>query len=443
MGLWSSLTSFGRREKSDTVGSELFDAYSAMGASSAGLAVTSSTAMQHVAVMSCVSILSEDVAKLPLQIWRRKDDGGKEPAKDHFLYPLLRRPNGWQTRFEFIEMMQAALVLRGNAYAVIIRDGRGVPVSLVPIHPDRVTLFEAPGGEYFFAVSRQGLHESAMLKDFPLLIHSEDMFHLRWLSTWNSLLGVSRIQLMREAVGLSMAQEQHAAYFAANGARPSGALQTDAKLDKEVYDRLTAAIRGDQAGFRNSGKIRIFEQGLKWTQLSMSMVDADFIAARRFSVEDIGRGFRVPLYKLGVPSEGQGTAMIQQDQEYLNNVVSSYCNRWTTRAELTFGLDGEELFLEFDYSHFLKADIKTRFDAYRQAVGGPWMAVNEARKSEGLDAAEGGDTVLQPTNMAQLGFKPSPNAPTSGPGSDQSGVPGAGGDGDPAGASGDSSAPST
>jgi HK97 family phage portal protein len=311
---------------------------------------------------------------------------------------------------------------------VILRNDRGVPTQLVPIHPDHVTLYEAPGLDYFFMVTRQGLHETAVLKDMPLLIAADDMLHIRWLSTWSSLLGSSRIGLMREAVGLAMSQETHQAQFSANGARPSGVLTTDKTLSKDAIDRLVDSWKQDQSGARNSGKTRVLEEGLKWQQLTMTMADAEFIEARRFSVEDIGRGFRVPLYKLGVPSEGQGSAMIQQDQEYLNNVVSGYCNRWTTKLEATF-VEDDDIFVEFDYSHFLKADIQTRFTAYRQSIGGPWMTVNEARRAEGLPDQDGGDTVLQPTNMAPLGWVP-PEKPTAGPGSDTTGVPGNGGDGD-------------
>jgi HK97 family phage portal protein len=442
MGLLGRLANAFRNKSDDAVGSELMEW--GWQRSSAGVHVNSLTALQHVAVMSCVSILSEDVAKLPLEIFRRLDNGGKRPAKDHYLYKLLRRPNAWQTRFEFVEMMQAALVLRSNAYAVILRDGRGNPTGLVPLHPDRVTLFEAPGIDYFFAVTRQGLHETAVLAGMPFLIAAEDMLHIRWLSSWSSLLGTSRIGLIREAVGLAMSQEQHQANFAANGARPSGVMQSDKKLSKEVIDRLIEAWKTDQGGARNSGKTRVLEEGLKWQPLTMSMVDAEFLEARRFSVEDIGRAFRVPLYKLGVPSEGQGTAMIQQDQEYLNNVVSSYCNRWTTKCEMTFGLDeDDDLFLEFDYSHFLKADIQTRFTAYRQAVGGPWMTVDEARRAEGLPITKGGDVVLQAANMVPLGTDlKDMKLGGAGPGSDTTGTPAEGGDGDANRLPGDDPAPS-
>jgi len=444
MGLWNRIASaFGAKSGSiggDPVGSEIFGLDGGWGWASSGIPVNSISAMQQVAVMACTSILSEDVAKLPLQLWRRQDDGGKKLATDHWLSGLLRRPNAWQTRFEFIEMLQAALVLRGNGYAVIVRDWRGTPTSLVPIHPDRVTLYESPDGSIFYFVTRQGLHEMAVLKDLPIMIHSDDILHIKWLSNWNSLLGVSRIGLMREAIGLAMAQEQHAGNFARQAARPSGVLQTDRKLSKEVIDRLLDAWKKDQGGVQNSGKTRVLEEGLKWQALTMSMVDAEFMDQRRFSVEDIARGFRVPLYKIGVPSEGQGTALVQQDQEYLNNVVLGYCGRWTQKLEVTFRIDGD-LFLEFDTSHFLKADIQTRFTAYRQAIGGPFMTPNEARRAEGLPDDPKGDRVLQAVNMMPLGDPlPSKDAPKGGVGSDTSGATGQGGSGDPDNVPGDESA---
>jgi HK97 family phage portal protein len=435
MGLWNRIAGvFAGKSgtgSDDPVGSELWGSNFGGGWSSSGIPVNSISAMQQVAVMACTSILAEDVAKLPLQLWERQPDGGKKLAQGHWFSGLLKRPNPWQTRFEFIEMLQASLVLRGNAYAVIVRDDRGRPTTLVPIHADRVTLYEAPSGDIFYFVTRQGLHDMAVLKDLPIMIHSEDMLHVRWLSNWYSLLGSSRIGLMREAVGLAMAQEQHAGNFARQAARPSGVLQTEAKLSKETIDHLKDQFDRDAAGFRNSGKTRVLEQGLKWQQMGMSMVDAEFMEQRRFSVEDIARGFRVPLYKIGVPSEGQGTALIQQDQEYLNNVVLGYCGRWTQKLEATFGLDGESLFLEFDTAHFLKADIATRYTAYRQATGGPFMKPNEARRAEGLPDAEGGDVVLQAINMAPLGTPPPDKSGGSGPGSDQTGGTGSGGDGDP------------
>jgi len=428
----SLLSRIGRWVRRDTgaVGSDLADAWEQVGITDSGVAVNSFSAMQHIAVMSCVSILAEDVAKIPLGVYRRTANGGKELAADHYLQRLLRNPNAGQTAFEWKEMMEAALVLRGNAFSVILRDERGMPEQLFPVHPDRCTLYEAPDGDWYWLVTRNGLHEMAVLRDQPAFIHHEDMLHIKWLSTWNSLLGVSRIGLMREAVGLSMSQERHQARFAGQGVRPSGVLETDQVLTPEVSARIAASWQQQYGGWRGAGKTVLLEQGLKWKALGMTMADAQFLESRRYSLEDIARGFRVPLHKLGVPAaSGSESTLVQLDQDYLNSVVSSYCERWTARLEKTFEIDGIEYFVDWDYRHFLKADIATRLVALRTGVMGMIYTPNEARNAEGLPPVENGDVLYQPVNIAPIGFKPDGKGGAAG--SDQTGVAAEGGDGDP------------
>lgn len=433
MGLWSALRRRLRKD-SGAVGSELIGAFETWGLTNAGVPVNAISALQHVGVMACVSIISEDIAKLPLALYRRLPDGGKELAADHYFNRLLKRPNAWQTRFEFIEMMQAALVLRNNAYAVIVRNERGDPLYLVPIHPDRVSIYEAADGEYFYFVSRNGLHEMAVLRNVPWMIPSEDVLHLRSLSTWNSLLGTSRVAMMREAIGLAMSQEEQSARFAGSGARPSGILTTDQKLSPEVKEQLKSDWRARQSGVRNAGATAVLEQGLKWEPLSMTLVDAEWLASRNWQLRDIARGFRVPGYKLGIEGE---KGDIQQDQDYLNNVLVPYCTRWTEKLEFTFEIDRDDpdLFLSWDYEAFLSADIKTRYEALRTGVVGSLITINEARAKLGYPSVEGGDTLLQPTNMAPIGWVPSNGG--NGPGSDMTGQPAPGGDGDPLGLPGE------
>jgi HK97 family phage portal protein len=443
MSVWSRIRgAFGAQKDVAPVGAELWDAFEGWGLSLAGVNVNSYSALTHVAVMACTAILSEDVAKLPVTVYRKTKGGGREPFPGHPLSKLLLRPNAWQTRFEFIEMMQAALVLRGNAYAVMLRDERGAVQQMVPVHPDQVTIYEAPDGQWFYFITRRGLHEMAVLRDEPLMIHSDNVFHLRWMASWNSLLGLSRIQLMREAIGLSMSQEQMSSRVAGSGARPSGILTTENKLGKEARENLALAWQQAQGGMRNAGKTAVLEQGLKWQAMGMTLVDAEFMASRQFSLEDICRGFRVPKYKLGIGADGPGSSLVQQDQDYLNNVLSSYCERWVAKLEREFGIDGAEFFVDFDYSHFLKADITSRLNALRTGVLSMIYTPNEAREAENLGPIDGGDTLYQPTNVTPIGWvAPVSGLKPTGPGSDVTGAPATGGDGDPAGPPG-SDAPS-
>jgi HK97 family phage portal protein len=285
--------------------------------------------------------------------------------------------------------------------------------------------------EYFYAVTRNGLHEMAMLREQPLLIPSADMFHIRWMPLWNSLLGSSRLAMVRESIGLSIGLEEHQARFVGQGARTGGVLSTDQKFaSKEVREQVRAEWQRLQAGPRNSGATAILEQGLKWQALGLTMVDSQFIESRNFQIRDIARAFGVPPYKLAIEGETEGPAMVQMGQEYLNGPISGYCDRWKSKGEKFFGLDGVSLFLDWDYGHFLKADLVSRFAAYRQAIGGPWMEPNAARRAEGMADVEGGDKVLQAVNMVPLGTPPAAAGSGKGPGSDTTGVPGQGGDGD-------------
>ena len=443
MGLWARLAAAIKGTSDASNGDEgawWSNAIGSGGGTSAGVFVNQFTAMQCAAVMACVSIIAEDVAKLKLRLWEHLDNGGKRPATNHPLYKLLLKPNSWQTQFEFVEQMQASLLLRSNAYAVKLRDGRGRVTELVPINPDRVTLYESPGGMWFYFVSRQGLHEMAVLEDQPYLIPSDDVFHLRWLSQWSSLIGTSRVSLMREPIGLALSQEQLAARLAGSSARLGGVLQTDKKLTPDVLERLKTDWSDKYEGLRNAGRTAILEQGLKFQQTTMTSADAEFQPARDFQLMEVARMFRMPPHKLGVIQRGNAGTIQTQDQDYLNNTIMSHIERWEQKIVTDFELDEDKYFPEFDVSRFLRADIKTRYEAYRLATGTPWLTVNEPRRAEGMADVAKGDVVLQPGNMVPLGTLP--GAGKGGPGSDSSGTFGDGGAGDPANTDDDNNQPS-
>jgi HK97 family phage portal protein len=380
--------------------------------SAAGVLISQATSMQVSTVHACVTIRSEDTARCTPGLWRVLDDGQRElvKAKDHPIARLLKRPNRAQTWYEFCEQMEAAVLLRGNAYAVIRRDGRGRPTELIAINPDAVMVLEAADGSVFYNVNRLGLWQIAMLRDFPVSIPAEDIFHLRGLS-FNTLVAASRIGLARDAIGVAMGLEQQAARWMANGARPAGVLQTDKSLTKDAADRLKTSWNSLFSGIQNVGATAVLEEGLKWQSLSLSSVDLEFLNQRKFQVEEVARFYRVPPHKLAITDGLRGLNLPQADQEYVNDAIMPALERWEQKLEQVFDLDEEGLEIEFDERNLLRADITTRYNAYRIGVLSGFASPNEVRRSERLPPVDGGDEVRAPLNLAALGSDATGTAP--------------------------------
>jgi HK97 family phage portal protein len=425
MAIWTRL--FRGRGKS-TAGVAAYPNFPALGSSHAatGLLVNQASAMQVSAVYTCVKIISEDVAKLRPALFRKGKDGKRVPVTDHPVAQLLRRPNSQQSWFDFCQQLTASVLLRGNGYAPVLRDSRGKPQQWIPVNPDRVIVLEAVDGSIFYQVARYGLWELSVLEPLPLAVPQEDCFHLKSIGS-TALLGASPITLMREAIGLSLAQEQHASRLFGNGARPAGVLSTDQKLTEEAAKRLKKQWDDLHGGVLNHGKTAVLEQGLKWQQISLSSVDAEFLAQRRFQVEEIARIYRVAPHKLQVPQAGAGRNVEQLSLEHLTDTLAPYLEMWEQTLDRTFELEEQGIFVEFDTTKFLRGDLLSRYQAYRLAIVTGWMTQNEPRRLEGFDPIPGGDVLLRPMNTQPMGE----GAPGSaGPGSDTTGAPAPGGDGD-------------
>ena len=270
-----------------------FDAHSVT-----GVDVSPATALNATAFLAGVTMLCEDFAKLTPTLYRKDKDGARLPATDHELFALLYTPNDWQNYFEFAEMMQFWLVVRGNAYAVKKRNARGAVIALIPVAADWVALWEAPDGNLFYRVTPLGLHMMAELSGQPFLIPAEDVFHVRGFSM-NGLLGVSRIVLAKEAIGLAIAIERQQAQWMGQGASVYGVLTTDQKLTADAAARMSQDWKDRKSGLQNAGKVLVLEQGLKWQATAMTAADAELIASRGFQVAEIARLLRVPAHMIG------------------------------------------------------------------------------------------------------------------------------------------------
>lgn len=387
---------------------EWFREFGTAHSSVTGIHVSQSTALNAAAVMSAVTMLSEDVAKLPWSIFKNAEAEEKKEDKSHFLYDLLDEPNEWQNGFEFRELLQVGLILRGNAYAPIFRTARGIPYRLFPVNPDWVSLWLGNDGKLFWRITTADLFTLSVLREHPFyaatgMFPYEDMLHIRGFSI-SGLVGASRISLARETIALSIAQEQQAVRWMGNAAKPSGMLTTDQKLGSEAAGRLAADFKNASVGLQNSGKIIVGEQGLKFQPFGMTSTDLEFITSRKFQIEEIARIFRIPMHMIGELGRSTNNNISQQAQEYINYTLTGYTNRWRAKFSQCFGLRKLGLSIEFDYRALTQADITSRINNWRTMVMSMLGTPDEGRIDLGL-APMGGDAakLQHPANMAAGG----------------------------------------
>jgi len=377
--------------------------------SATGLSISQGTAVSVSTVYACVTIRSRDIARCPPRLLRTGGSRTQDPVKDHPVAKLFAHPNWVQTWFEFATQMHAALLLRGNAYAVILRDNKGRPSALIPVNPDAVMVLEASDGSIFYNINRVGLFQMAALRGLPISVPEEDVLHLRGL-TFNMLVGISTIGIARDTIGVAMGLEQQAARFMANGARPAGVLQTAKKLTDDTAKRLRDQWESLRSGLQNTGRTAILEEGLTWTPMQLNSVDLEFMAQRKFSIEDVSRFFGMPLYKLGGELP-RGMRIDQMDQAYVNTTIMPDLDMWEQKITKHFALDDEDLMADFDERRLLRAEEATRINNQRLKVMSGLATQNECRAEEGMPPMEGGDVLLRPVNLAASGSDMSGTAP--------------------------------
>jgi len=370
--------------------------------SATGLNINQISALGVSTFRAGVSIRSKDVARCLPRLLPFGGARSEKPVTDHPVAKLFRRPNAIQTWFEFALQMHTSFLLRGNAYAIILRNIRGDPIALIPINPDAVLLLEAPDGSIFYQVARYGLFQMAILQGLPLVIPSDDMFHLRDM-TFNMLTGISSLGVARDSIGVAMGLTQQQARFMANGARPSGVLQTPKTLSVDAAERLRTQWNSLRSGLQNIGKTAILEEGLEWKPMQLNSVDLQFIDQLKFSVEEMARAVGVPLHKLGVAGESSRIKLDDADQSYVNTTIMPDLDMWEQKFVQKFDLDDEDLTADFDERRLLRAAEATRVNTYRTQVISGLKTQNECRALEGDPPLPGGDVLLTPANSAANG----------------------------------------
>ncbi|NEX63454.1 phage portal protein [Noviherbaspirillum galbum] len=359
--------------------------------------VTPGRAESLSAVYACVSAISETIASLPLVLYRRTDDDGRERATSHPLYKVLHdQPNELQTALEFREMMTASVLLRGNAYAEIQRGYDGQVRALIPIPADRVTVIRLENGRMAYNVSD--------LKGNVKRFLQEEIFHLRHRSD-NGMLGISPVTASRETVQLALAERDHGNSTFANGTRLSGILKFPQKLKTEQRTNLASSWTSQYSGGANAGKTAILEEGVEYQTVSMSMEDAQWLESRQFSVEEIARLFRVPPTIIGDLRHGNYSNSVEMNRVFVVHTLRRHLAMWEqaiSRALLTEA-GRRTYFAEHNVEGLLRGDSANRAEFYSKGITDGWLTVDEVRKFENLDKLTNAERNQIPSNQDAQG----------------------------------------
>lgn len=362
---------------------------------SAGTYVSPETSMRLAAVFACNRVVTETIGSLPTSIMRWKKSGTKERADQHPISDLLRQPNPWQTGYEFWEMVEHHLDMRGNAYVrKVYGNGRAID-QLLPLHPDRVRVFRLPNDRLRYEVTN---YYNGGTEKYT----QDEIIHFRGLSS-DGIMGISVITAMSEVIGTALARQEYGARFFSNNAKPGIWIKTGVKLNPEAQEKFEKTFSEGFSG-QNAFKTAIMPPGFEIVSLGLTNKDSQLLELNNSSRIDICGAWRVPPHKVGDLSRGTFSNIEQQNIEFATDGIRPR----VVRLERRFGLDvldalgiGEpgEFYLEFNMDALFRGDMKSRYEAYQLAINAGWMLRNESRAAEGKNPIDGLDEPLVPVNM--------------------------------------------
>ncbi len=367
------------------------------GRADSGEQVDEKSAMQIATVYACVRLLAESVAQLPLHLYRYTDSGtGKEMAADHPLYSIIhRQPNPEMTSFTWRETMMVHLLLYGNAYCQIIRDGKNGVVSVYPLLPENVEVDRDEHGEIYY-IYHAYTDETPGEKNRDIIFRREEVLHVPGLG-FNGLVGFSPIAMMKNSLGSTLAVEKYGSAFFKNGAQPSGVLEHPGVLkNPEKIRQNWSDVYG---GANNAHKVAVLEEGMSYKAISLPPEDSQFLSTRQFGVEEICRIFRVPPHMV----QDLQRATFNNIEHLAIEFVMHTLMPWLVRIEQAIIKDvlideeKNEFFPKFNVDGLMRGDYKSRMEGYAVAITNGIMSVNDVRKLEDLDPLdedEGGDLHL-------------------------------------------------
>jgi HK97 family phage portal protein len=368
--------------------------------------VSPEQSLRLAAVWACVGIRSEAMASVPPILYRRLDPAGKERATDRPLFNKLRwQPNPYMTSFEFEELSELHLNLRGNFYARIDEDRFGNIQQLVPLNPDRMKPGLLPAGRKAFVYSPPGLE--------PVMYSQEQIHHRRGKSL-DGIVGLSPIEYAANTLGMAVASDAFAASSFRGGGTPPFAILSKLTLGPDGQDNLRTSL----AKYRAGEKFLILEEDMTVQQLGVSQRDAQLLETRKWDLEQIARIFDVPLHMLKVTDRGVSYASVEMfDLDFVIHRIrpSAIRNEQAIWRDLLSETEQQGYFVEYLLDALLRGDSQARALFYKSAIESQWMVPNEARERENMNPRPGGDEVVTNLPRAAAPEPPGQRTPTGAP----------------------------
>jgi HK97 family phage portal protein len=364
-------------------------------ASATGMRITPESAKRIAAVLACVGKIAKIIGMLPLHTYIEQSDGGKKPASWHPLYDLLYlTPNSQQTAFEFRQMLQGHLELRGNAYAEILPGKRGPIDQLIPLHPDRVQPIVMKSGRIVYRYDDPIVGEQRFL-------NQESVFHLRNFMD-DGVVGQSTVSMGVDVFGLALAAQDYYARFLRNDARPGVVITGYTAKTNQDREEFIAHWQKNQTG-ANRHKVAVLGPNMDIKTVGVSSTDAQLLEARKLSRIEIASLFDIPPHSIGETEKASTFASVEQ----FNIQLVTYCilprvilwEQAIKRALFT----SPKYFAKFSLTSLLRGDNASRASFYQTMIQNGVFSQNEVRIEEDKNPIADGDNYWRPLNWARLG----------------------------------------
>lgn len=352
--------------------------------------IQAGTVMAHNAVYACVTLIAQDVGKLRHKLVEKTEDGiWQEVERESPFLGFLRKPNRYQNHIQFKEWRVQSKLMNGNAYALKVRDARGVVREQYLLDPTMVKPLVAPNGAVYYQLTQDNL---SGVPEEGRTVPASEIIHDRMNCLFHPLVGVSPIYACGAAAAIGLNIEENAEGFFGNGSNPSGILTAPGTIDQPTAERLSNAWRQNFSG-ENAGKVAVLGNDLKYQPLRMTAVDAQMIEHLRWTAETVCSAFHVPPFKIGI-----GQMPTYQNAEVLNQIYYSDClqshiEAYEAAQDEGLGLDGVKIGVELDLDALLRMDSSTQVKTLTEGVRGGLFAPNEARRKADLSPLDGGDTI--------------------------------------------------